>query len=206
MKQEVSKQTLLRIPTYLSLLKQLEKKGVKHVSATTIATMLKLNHVQVRKDLSCTSKAGKPKVGYETKVLISDIETFLGYNNTKNAVIVGAGGLGRTLLNYEGFKDYGLNIISAFDINEKMLGKVANGKKILHLNDLYFTLKEENIEIGIITTPPEVAQSVCDILVENGVRGIWNFSSVNLEVRKDIIVQNENMAAGLALLSNKMSE
>ncbi len=206
MKQYISKQTLLRIPTYLDLLKQQKKQGVKHISATTIANILNLNHVQVRKDLSCTSESGKPKVGYATDVLIADIEKFLGYNDVKNAVIIGTGGLGGALLNYKGFDSYGLNIVCGFDINENMIGKAPNKKEIYHLNDLHSQLKDKNVSIGVIATPEDVAQSVCDDLVEVGVKGIWNFSSINLIVPKDVIVQNENMAAGLALLSSKMAK
>ncbi len=206
MKEYISKQTLLRIPTYLSLLLQQQKLGVKYISATTIATMLNLNHVQVRKDLSCASMAGKPKVGYETETLIADIEKFLGYDDLKNAIIVGVGGLGKTLLMYDGFKNYGLNIISGFDINENILGMLSNKKEVYHINDLYDKVVNSNVKIGIIATSEETAQIVCDTLVGAGIKGIWNFSSINLKVPDDVIVQNENMAAGLALLSNKLSK
>ncbi len=206
MKEYISKQTLLRIPMYLSLLYQQKKMGVKYISATTIASILNLNHVQVRKDLSCTSVSGKPKVGYKTEVLIADIEKFLGYDNVKNAIIVGVGGLGKTLLTYDGFKNYGLNIISGFDINETILGTLSNGKEIYHINDLYDKVFNSDIKIGIIATSEETAQVVCDTLVSAGIKGIWNFSSVNLNVPSDVIVQNENMAAGLAVLSDKMAK
>ncbi len=205
MKDYISKQTLLRIPSYLALLQQQKKIGVNYISATTIAAMLGLNHVQVRKDLSCTSTAGKPKVGYETDVLISDIQKFLGYDNVKNAVIVGVGGLGKTLLNYTGFESYGLNIVYGFDINESLIGILDNDKEIYHINDLYNKVAGSDIKIGIIATTEEVAQGVCDSLVQSGIKGIWNFSPINLNVPKDVIVQNENMAAGLALLSNRMN-
>ncbi|MBQ7816701.1 MAG: redox-sensing transcriptional repressor Rex, partial [Oscillospiraceae bacterium] len=98
MDKQISKRTLYRLPIYLSLLQEKEREGVEYISATTIANLLDLNHVQVRKDLSCASSAGRPKVGYETKVLISDLKNFLDYNNAKNAVIVGAGDLGKALL------------------------------------------------------------------------------------------------------------
>ena len=114
---QISKQTLKRLPLYLSVLYQQNKLKVKYISATTIAKLLNLNHVQVRKDLSCASGAGKPKVGYLTTELIKDIENFLGYNNSKDAVIIGTGGLGKTLLDYDGFKSYGLNIVAGFDVN-----------------------------------------------------------------------------------------
>lgn len=206
MNKQISKRTLYRLPVYLSLLQEKVKEGVEYISATSIANILGLNHVQVRKDLSCASSAGRPKVGYETKVLIKDLQNFLDYNNTKDAVIVGAGGLGRALLGYEGFKSYGLNIVAAFDVNSALCGKQINGKTIFHVDKLPELTKRMNIHIGIITAPAENAQSICDTLVKSGVLAIWNFAPVSLTVPSGIIVQNENMATSLAILSNKLNE
>ena len=206
MNKQISKRTLYRLPVYLSLLQEKAKEGVEYISATSIANILGLNHVQVRKDLSCASSAGRPKVGYETKVLIKDLQNFLDYNNTKDAVIVGVGGLGKALLGYDGFKSYGLNIVAAFDVNSALCGKQINGKTIFHVDKLPELTKRMNIHIGIITAPAENAQSICDTLVKSGVLAIWNFAPVSLTVPRGIIVQNENMATSLAILSNKLNE
>ncbi|MBR4036366.1 MAG: redox-sensing transcriptional repressor Rex [Oscillospiraceae bacterium] len=206
MDKQISKRTLYRLPIYLSLLQEKEREGVEYISATTIANLLDLNHVQVRKDLSCASSAGRPKVGYETKVLISDLQNFLDYNNTKNAVIIGAGDLGKALLGYNGFTSYGLNVVAAFDTNYEICGSEIKGKPIYHTDKIEEKVKEYNIAIGIITTPARYAQATCDRLVKSGVRAIWNFAPTSLTVPKDIIVQNENMATSLAVLSNKLNE
>lgn len=206
MNKQISKRTLYRLPVYLSLLQEKVKEGVEYISATSIANILGLNHVQVRKDLSCASNAGRPKVGYETKVLIKDLQNFLDYNNTKDAVIVGAGGLGRALLGYDGFKSYGLNIVAAFDVDSGLCGKQINGKTIFHVDKLPELVKRMNIHIGIITVPAENAQSICDTLVKSGVLAIWNFAPVSLTVPSGIIVQSENMATSLAILSNRLNE
>ena len=205
MDKQISKRTLYRLPIYLSLLQEKEREGVEYISATTIANLLDLNHVQVRKDLSCASSAGRPKVGYETKVLISDLKNFLDYNNAKNAVIVGAGDLGKALLGYNGFNSYGLNVIAAFDTNEEICGTQVKGKPIYHIDTMENRLARLDISIGIITTPARFAQSTCDRLVKCGVKAIWNFAPTSLNVPKDIIVQNENMATSLAVLSNKLN-
>ncbi len=202
----VSKRTLQRLPAYLALLEKKEKEGVEYISATTVANILGLNHVQVRKDLSCASNAGKPKIGYETKVLISDLQNFLDYNNTKDAVIFGAGGLGSALLGYAGFGNFGLNIKAAFDANPAMDGMVINGKPVHSIDKFPQYAQENHIHIGIITTPSSAAQSVCDLLVENGILAIWNFASTSLSVPEGIIVQNENMATSLAVLSNRLND
>ena len=156
--------------------------------------------------MSCASNAGRPKVGYETKVLIKDLQNFLDYNNTKDAVIVGAGGLGRALLGYDGFKSYGLNIVAAFDVDSGLCGKQINGKTIFHVDKLPELVKRMNIHIGIITSPAETAQDICDTLVKSGVLAIWNFAPVSLTVPSGIIVQSENMATSLAILSNRLNE
>ena len=118
----ISKHTLQRLPMYLSYIQGLPEDAPKNISATTIAEALQLNDVQVRKDLASVSSSGKPKVGYNVKDLIAELEAFLGYNDIDNAVIVGAGSLGKALLNYSGFKAYGLNIIAAFDLCEEPTG------------------------------------------------------------------------------------
>lgn len=206
MNRQISKRTLHRLPIYLSLLQEKEKEGVEYISATTIASLLDLNHVQVRKDLSCASSAGRPKVGYETKVLIRDLQEFLDYNNTKVAVIVGAGDLGKALLGYNGFRSYGLNVVAGFDTDRELCGSEIKGKPIYHTEVLEEKIKALNVVIGIITTPAQYAQETCDRLVKSGVKAIWNFAPISLNVPKDIIVQNENMATSLAILSSKLND
>jgi len=205
MDKQVSKRTLYRLPVYLSLLQEKQQEGVEYISATTIANLLGLNHVQVRKDLSCASSAGRPKVGYATDVLIRDLQSFLDYNNTKNAVIVGAGDLGKALLGYNGFNSYGLNIVAAFDNNPTLDGTDVKNKPIFAMEKLPRVMENMNVHIGIITTPAHTAQSIADILVKNGIMAIWNFAPTSLNVPDDVIVQNENMATSLAVLSSKLS-
>ena len=132
----ISKQTLLRLPLYLNYMKQLGENTPEHISATTIAEALRLNHVVVRKDLAAVSSAGKPKVGYNTEALIAELEEFLGYNDVDDAIIVGAGKLGKALLTYGGFKDCGMNIVAAFDIDEEVCEEDYSGKRILTMDKL----------------------------------------------------------------------
>ena len=189
---------------YLSYIKGLPEDAPKNISATTIAEALQLNDVQVRKDLASVSSSGKPKVGYNVKDLIAELEAFLGYNDIDNAVIVGAGSLGKALLNYSGFKAYGLNIIAAFDICEEPTE--FQGKTVFPIAQLESFCRKVNIHIGIITVPASSAQEICDLLVNSGIRAIWNFAPVHLVVPDGILVQNENMASSLALLSNHLRE
>ncbi len=204
MTQNISKHTLQRLPMYLSYIKGLPEDAPKNISATTIAEALQLNDVQVRKDLASVSSSGKPKVGYNVKDLIAELEAFLGYNDIDNAVIVGAGSLGKALLNYSGFKAYGLNIIAAFDLCEEPTE--FQGKTVFPIAQLESFCRKVNIHIGIITVPASSAQKICDLLVNSGIRAIWNFAPVHLVVPDGILVQNENMASSLALLSNHLRE
>ncbi len=201
---DISTSTLKRLPTYLSHLKSLPE-DVEHISATALAASLGMGEVQVRKDLALVSDGGRPKIGYPREGLIQDIEDFLGYANTNDAVLVGAGKLGRALLSYGGFAEYGLNIIAAFDADDVLIGTSKSGKPIMHISRLQDFCRKNKIRIGIITVPAEYAQTVCDQLIETGIQAIWNFAPKHLDVPEGILVQEENMAASLAILSKHLS-
>ncbi|WP_329384637.1 redox-sensing transcriptional repressor Rex [Anaerofustis butyriciformans] len=203
----VSKQALQRLPSYLNYLNWAKKENIKNISSPTIASDLRLNEVQVRKDLAAiSSTGGKPRLGYDVDTLIGDIKNFLGYDETDKAVLIGAGQLGRALLSYNGYADYGLEIVAAFDVNKDIIGKRFKGKPIYHVNKLYDVCKKNNIHIGIITVSANEAQDACDMLVECGILAIWNFAPSHLVVPDNILVQHENTAASLALLSMHLRE
>ena len=199
---EISKATLNRLPSYLKYLYQLDKLNVATVSSTTIANGLNLNPVQVRKDIALVSSvAGKPKMGYVTKEIIADLEGFLGYNNTHDAILVGVGGLGKAFLGYGGFENYGLNIVAAFDNNEKIVNTKINGKPVYDVSRLQGIVERFNIKLGIITVPAYAAQEVADRMVAAGIKAIWNFASVHLNIPSNVALKNEDLASSLALLS-----
>ena len=206
MDKKISKSVLKRLPSYLSYLKSLQETDSPYISATALANALGMGEVQVRKDLALVSDGGRPKIGYNREHLIADIENFLGYGNSNDAVLIGAGKLGRALLGYGGFAEYGLNIVAAFDANDTLIGTTNGGKPIMHLSRLGEVCQRYKIKIGIITVPAEYAQGVCDLLIENGILAIWNFAPKHLNVPDGILVQNENMAASLALLCKHLNE
>ena len=146
------------------------------------------------------SDGGRPKIGYLRESLIDDIEQFLGYDNTTDAVLIGAGKLGQALMAYKGFDEYGLNILAAFDIAPKM-EHTEEGKPIYHIDQLSRFLRNHKVLMGIITVPAEHAQEAADLLVADGIKAIWNFAPTHLEVPQGILVQTENMATRLAVLS-----
>lgn len=202
---KIVKTVLSRLPLYYNFLMEKRKEDYKYISSTVIAKSLKLNNIQVRKDLACVSKqSGKPRMGFEIESLINDIEEVLGFNNLDEVVLVGAGRLGRTLLSYQGFADYKLNIVAGFDTSFELVGVQVNNKPILHIDKLATIVERLNIKIGIITVPREAAQEVCDIMIKAGIKVIWNFAPVHLEVPDGIIIKHENLAVSLALLTKKL--
>ena len=203
----VSKATIGRLPAYHRYLKEKQAEGERTISSTAIAEDLHLNAVQVRKDLALISSvAGKPKLGFDVEDLIADIDRFLGYDNVSDAVLVGAGGLGSALVGYGGFKNYGLNIVAAFDSSPALIGTVLHGVHVFDVSELGRLVRRLNVRIGIITVPKEAAQGAADALVSGGVRAIWNFAPVHLSLPADIAVKNEDMAASLAILSKRLAE
>ena len=197
---KISKAVLKRLPSYLSYLKGLPEGTATHISATALANALGMGEVQVRKDLAMVSDGGRPKVGYLREALIDDIEQFLGYDNTTDAVIIGAGKLGQALMGYKGFDEYGLNILAAFDRNPKM-EMTDDGKPVYTMDKLEKFCRSHKVLMGIITVPGEGAQEVCDQLIACGIKAVWSFAPTHLEVPSHILVQYENMATSLAVLS-----
>ena len=197
---KISKSVLKRLPGYLSYLKNMPDSGSPYISATALANALGMGEVQVRKDLAMVSDGGRPKIGYLRESLIEDIEQFLGYDNPNNAVLVGAGKLGLALLGYVGFDAYGLQILAAFDISPSV-DRTDSGKPVLPMYELENFCRANKVAMGIITVPAPHAQQVCDQLIAGGIRAIWNFAPTHLQVPDNILVQNENMATSLVVLS-----
>jgi redox-sensing transcriptional repressor len=201
-RQSIPKATLGRLPQYLQYLRNLSEERNAMISAAAIARGLQLGEVQVRKDLASVSGAGKPKVGYERIALIKALEECLGYDKVTNAVLVGAGKLGRALLDYEGFEEFGVKIVAGFDCNASNL---QSGKKaILPLEQLVPYCVENDIKLGVITVGQDAAQEVCDRLIENGITAIWNFAPCTLDVPAGVFLKQENLALSLAFLNNKL--
>jgi len=195
-----------RLPLYLRLLKQLQAKGRDVVSCTHISDDLGFTSIQVRKDLAMTGIVGRPKIGYEIPSLIQAIEDFLGWNNVKDAFLVGAGSLGHALLGYPGFDEYGLNIVAAFDNDPAKIGRTVHGKEILPIERLENLARRMHVLIGILTVPGEAAQPAADLMVRSGIRAIWNYAPAKLDVPEFVVVEDVRLAASLAVLTKRLKE
>jgi redox-sensing transcriptional repressor len=197
-KLSIGRATLGRLPKYLEFLKECSE---EYISSAYVAKSLYLGEVQVRKDLSAVSGKGKPRVGYNREELVEALELALGSGKTTNAIIVGAGKLGRALLDYQGFEDFGVRIIGAFDINEDIVQK---NERVLPLEALGEVCRARRVKIGIIAVGEESAQEICDLLLSNGIKGIWNFAPCKLELPKGVAIVQENLALSLAHLKGQI--
>jgi redox-sensing transcriptional repressor len=195
-----------RLPSYLQVIRELRRENDTFISATVIARELRLQSIQVRKDLAVTGINGSPKKGYPVNELVQTIERFLGWDSTTSAVLVGAGNLGAALMGYQGFLLHGLNIIVAFDIDPGKTGGRIHGITVQSTKSMDSQIRTLGVKIAILTVPSECAHETVDILVRGGIEGIWNFTGVKLNVPPNVAVQQEDLSVGYALLRVKMKK
>ncbi len=197
--------SIRRLPSYLHIIRQAANEGHEFISGTLIAQELKLEPIQVRKDLSITGIIGKPKRGYPTKALFAAIERFLGWDNIQKAVLVGVGNLGSALIGYQEFKNHGLHVIAAFDHDEKKIGTKVYNVTIHSIASINKILSENNIQTAILTVPSDSAQETADTLISAGITAIWNFTNIKLKVPESVVVEREDLSSGYALLCVMMN-
>jgi redox-sensing transcriptional repressor len=196
--------TLKRLPLYLRLLRQMKENGEEYASGAVVAKELGLDPIVVRKDLAITGAVGRPRLGFQMDEIITAIEEFLGWSNTSDAFLVGVGNLGTALLGHQGFEQHGIRIVAAFDAAPKLIGKTVHGKTILDIKKLPSLAKRMHVQIGILTATASVAQVIADVMIEGGIRGIWNFTPAKLTVPKHVVLQREDLASSLAVLSHRL--
>jgi redox-sensing transcriptional repressor len=199
----VPEPSLRRMPCYLAYLKLAKKEGLKYISSTHIARDMGVDPTQVTKDLSYTSIVGRTRVGYEVEPLIEVLENFLGFRVMDKAFLFGAGNLGSALLHDHGLKQFGLEIVAAFDVNAEIVGKEIKGVKIYHLDEFSSVMNQE-IKIGVLTVPLEVAQQTAELMVQGGIKAIWNFTPIVIKLSNEIVVQNTSLYAHLAVMFNRL--
>ncbi len=192
-----------RLPSYLLIAKQSLEHGDEYVSGTLIAMELNLEPIQVRKDLSITGIAGKPKRGYPVAPLIAAIEAYLNWDKRVDAIVVGAGNLGRALSGFPGFRTHGLFIVAGFDADAAKAGLTIHDTPVFPIDELPDRVSKLGVTVAILTVPSANAQVVATTLVSAGIKAIWNFTNVKLKVPDDIVVQNEDLSSGYAMLSMK---
>ena len=196
--------TIRRYPAYLRSVRARLARGESSISSASLAAELKLDPVLVRKDLAMSGVTGRPRIGYPGPELEHALVAALGWDNVSEAALVGAGSLGRALLGYRGFREQGLAITVAFDSDPALGGLVVHGVRVRPMKDLVRLVRRLSLQLGILTVPEEAAQPCADLLVAAGVRGLWNFAPVQLDVPPGVVVQNMDLAQSLAVLSHSL--
>lgn len=194
-KKKLTIPTLKRLPLYYNITKEALESGESYISSAFIAEKLDIDATQVRKDIAAVGYVGKPKVGFDTREFTLHLEKFLGFSKERNIILIGAGNLGIALAKYDGFSQYGLKIKAIFDNDPAKIGTKISEKDVLSIAALGEYVKRQHIEIAIITIPAQSAQKIADELVANDIKAIWNFAPINLNLPKDVLCWNQNLAA-----------
>ena len=194
--------TIRRYPIYLRAIKARIARGELSVSSAVLAEELGLDPVLTRKDLAMSGVSGKPRRGYPAKELCGAINRALGWDSETDAVLVGVGSLGRALLGYTGFEEQNLSIAAAFDNNPALNGQTIHGVMVHPMSELPSLVASLNVKIGILTVPTFAAQTCANELIAAGIKGIWSFCPVQIDVPKGVTVQNVDLAQSLAVLSH----
>lgn len=174
------------------------------VSSTRLSKETNIVASQIAKDLSCVNIVGRTRVGYDIDNLLEVLEDFLGFKKIHKAFLFGAGRLGGALLKDTGLKQFGLEVVAAFDNNPKLVGRTISGVPVYHISEIGAKMSRHNVKIGILTVPIDNAQEVADRMVVWGIKAIWNFTPLRIRVPDDIVVQNTSLYAHLSLMFNRL--
>ena len=202
----ISMAVIRRLPKYYRYLADLLSRDIQRISSKELSEIIGFTASQIRQDLNNFGGFGQQGYGYNVEALHREIGKILGLDRKYKAVLIGAGNLGQALTNYSGFKNAGFNIEAVFDANPKMIGLKIRDYEIMDSDNLEAFVTNNDIDIAILCIPKNGAQAVADKLVASGVRGIWNFAPIDLEVPNDVIVENVNLTESLFTLSYLMKE
>ena len=197
--------TIRRYPAYLRLIKERMAAGEEEISSAALAAALGIDPVLARKDLAMMGIPGRPRWGYPARELVEAMRRALGWDNATDAALIGCGSLGHALVGYGGFAEQHLSIVVAFDAKAELQGQMVHGVEVRPMTDIGRLVRRMRIQLGILTVPDDAAQECADALVAAGVKGIWNFTSVQLSVPDDVIVQSVDLAQSLAVLSHAIA-
>ena len=202
---EISKAVVKRLPRYYRYLGDLLEAKVERISSNELSDMMHVTASQIRQDLNNFGGFGQQGYGYNVKYLYNEIGKILGLDQTYRMIIMGAGNLGQALANYVKFEKRGFWIKGIFDVNPRLKGMTVRGIEIRMTDELPQFIRDNQIQIAALTLPKAGAEAVAPILVENGVRAIWNFAHTDLNVPKDVVVENVHLSESLMQLSYNLN-
>ena len=203
---KISRAVISRLPRYYRYLGDLLEAGVERISSNDLSKKMQVTASQIRQDLNNFGGFGQQGYGYNLKYLYTEIGKILGLDRTHNFIIIGAGNLGQALANYAAFERSVFILKSLFDVNPRLEGVAIRGIPVRMMDELVDFLKENEIEIAALTIPKSKAVEVADILVENGIRAIWNFAHTDLDLPEDVIVESVHLSDSLMTLSYNVSQ
>lgn len=202
----VSLAVVKRLPKYYRYLGELIDVDVSRISSKELSERLNITASQIRQDLNNFGSFGLQGYGYNVELLYEEIGKILGLNKKHNIIIIGAGNIGHALLNYSDFTNRGFNFVGIFDKDPNLIGKKINNVNIYDVDNLENFIKEEDVDIAVLSVPKTSANYITKILDKNKVRGIWNFSNVDLKVGKGVKVEDVHLMDSLMTLSYKINE
>ena len=203
---KISRAVISRLPRYYRYLGDLLEAGVERISSSDLSKKMHVTASQIRQDLNNFGGFGQQGYGYNVKYLYTEIGKSLGLDRSHNFIIIGAGNLGQALANYASFERSGFILKSLFDVNPRLEGVTIRGIPVRMVDELEDFLKNNDIEIAALTLPKSIAIEVADILVDNGVKGIWNFAHTDLSLPKDVVVENVHLSDTLMKLSYNLCQ
>ncbi|MFR5602079.1 MAG: redox-sensing transcriptional repressor Rex [Lachnospiraceae bacterium] len=201
----ISKAVIARLPRYYRYLGELLEEGVERISSGDLSVRMHVTASQIRQDLNNFGGFGQQGYGYNVKFLYTEIAKILGVDRQHNLIIIGAGNLGQAIANYANFEKRGFVIKGMFDINPRLIGLVVRGIEIRGVEDLENFIVENQVQIAALTIPKTKAPEIADRLVKAGIKAIWNFAHVDLNLPEDVVVENVHLSESLMRLSYRVS-
>lgn len=204
-KKEISKAVISRLPRYYRYLGELMEDGVERISSKELSLLMNVTASQIRQDLNNFGGFGQQGYGYNVKFLYNEIAKILGIDRQHNLIIIGAGNLGQAIANYSNFEKRGFLLKGMFDVNPRLVGLEIRGVKILAVDELEDFLAHNEVQIAALTLPKSKAKEMADRLVRSGIKAIWNFAHVDLQVPDDVVVENVHLSESLMRLSYRVT-
>ena len=201
----ISKAVIRRLPRYYRYLGELLEEGVERISSNELSSKMHVTASQIRQDINKIGGFGQQGYGYNVPYLYAEIGKILGLDRTHHIIIIGAGNLGQALANYVKFEKRGFKVVGIFDINPVLKGISIRGNEIRMMDELPEFLRENDVQIATLTLPKAYAEETANLLVENGIKAIWNFAHLDLAVPEDVIVENVHLSESLMRLSYNLN-
>lgn len=201
---KVSDAVIKRLPRYFRYLADLKENGILRISSKALSEKMDLTASQIRQDLSCFGGFGQQGYGYNVELLYNEMKKILGVDRGFGTIIIGAGNLGQAIANHAKFEARGYFVKGIFDVDKSVVGSKINGIEIQHMDKIAEFCKKETIDVAILTVPRKVTAEIADLVVSLGVRGIWNFSAMDLRLPDEVVVENVHLSDSIMVLGYKI--